>query len=391
VRLRVGSAPVTKANPITVTSDTTSVLTAPRQHRPKFKGNDQFLRELRSRVNAYFETTKKSPRDVPAMYFKTATILVWLVATYVTLVFFVTSPWAVVPLAMLLGLAFAAVGFNIQHDGGHKAVSDRQWVNRLMAVSMDLMGGSSYIWDFKHNAIHHTYTNINGHDDDINVGMLGRLSPEQPRYKFHRLQHVYMWLLYGFLMVKWQLFDDFYQLARGKIGSHRIPRPRGKDLAVFVIGKIFFFSMIFVVPMMLHSVWTVLGVYLIAAFVEGIVTSIVFQLAHCVEEAEFPVPSINDAGLEQMDNAWAVHQVQTTVNFAGRNPVLSWLLGGLNFQIEHHLFHKICHVHYPALSKVVEETCREFGIQYKAHRTFVSALGSHARFLMMMGRPTSSN
>jgi linoleoyl-CoA desaturase len=324
------------------------------------------------------------------MYFKTATIVSVLVATYLVLLLAVTSVWAVVPLAILLGLTFAAVGFNIQHDGAHKAYSDRQWVNRLMAISMDLMGGSSYVWDIKHNSIHHTYTNINGHDDDIDVGVLGRLSPEQPRLKFHRLQHFYMWFLYGFLMIKWQLFDDFFQIARGKIGHHKIQRPRGKDLLIFVGGKVFFFSMVFVIPMLLHSVWAVLGVYLLAAFVEGVVTSIVFQLAHCVEEAEFPVPSTNDAGLQQMGNAWAVHQVQTTVDFARRNRVLCWLLGGLNFQIEHHLFHKICHVHYPALSKVVEETCAEFGVRYQAHRTFVSALGSHARFLMAMGRPKSA-
>lgn len=324
------------------------------------------------------------------MYFKTATLVTVLVTTYLLLLLVVTSPWVVVPLTVLMGLSFASIGFNVQHDGGHKSYSDRQWVNKLMSISMDLMGGSSYLWDIKHNSIHHTYTNINGHDDDINVGFLGRLSPEQPRYKFHRFQFLYLWFLYGFLMVKWQLFDDFYQLAKGTLGGRKFARPRGKDLALFVGGKVFFFSMVFVVPMMLHSVWMVLGIYLLAAFVEGITTSIVFQLAHCVEEAEFPVPSVNDAGLEQMDNAWAVHQVETTVNFARRNFVLSWLLGGLNFQIEHHLFHKICHVHYPALSKVVEDTCRDFGIQYRAHRTFLGALASHARFLFAMGMPKAT-
>ena len=90
-----------------------------------------------------------------------------------------------------------------------------------------------------------------------------------------------------------------------------------------------------------------------------------------------------------METDWAVHQVQTTVDFARRSRVLSWFLGGLNFQVEHHLFSKICHIHYPALSKVVEETCREFGIVYASHKTFWSALASHARWVTLMGRADS--
>ena len=154
----------------------------------KFKGNDRFLRELKSRIDAYFERTGYRRRDCPQMYFKTATILAWFVGAYVTLLFFAPTWWVSVPLAVVMGLAVAAIGFNIQHDGGHKAYSDHQWVNRLMASTIDLVGGSSYFWDIKHNSIHHTYTNINGHDDDIDVGVLGRLSPQQPRYAFHRFQ-----------------------------------------------------------------------------------------------------------------------------------------------------------------------------------------------------------
>jgi linoleoyl-CoA desaturase len=151
-----------------------------------------------------------------------------------------------------------------------------------------------------------------------------------------------------------------------------------------------FFSMALGIPMLLHPWWAVIGTYAIAAFVSGVVLSIVFQLAHCVGEAEFPTPVLSASGGEQMQTDWAVHQVQTTVDFARRNRVLSWFVGGLNFQIEHHLLSKICHIHYPALSKVVEETCREFGIRYAAHRTFFSALASHYRWLVLMGRPVTS-
>jgi len=254
------------------------------------------------------------------------------------------------------------------------------------------MGGSSYLWDWKHNAIHHTYTNITGHDDDIDVGLLGRLSPHQPHLPFHRLQGIYLWLLYGFLAVKWHLWDDFYNVAVGRIGGHKIPRPKGKDLAIFITGKVFFFSMAFGIPMLLHPVWAVLAVYGVAAFTSGVVLSVVFQLAHCVEEADFPetVPTTDGSGAERIENAWAVHQVQTTVDFARGSKFLCWFLGGLNFQVEHHLFPRVCHVHYPALSRIVEETCADHDVVYRAEPTLLRALAANVRWLRTMGRPTTA-
>jgi linoleoyl-CoA desaturase len=378
-----------------MTVDSQSVPTAESPDRAanlpklKFDKSDRFIRELRKRVDAYFESTGRRKRDSVRMYFKTATILAWFAAAYLLLLLVVHSWWLILPLAVVLGVSIAAIGFNVQHDGGHKAYSDRQWVNKMMAMTLDLMGGSSYLWDWKHNSIHHTYPNIDGHDDDIDVGILGRLSPQQPRYWFHRLQGIYLWGLYGFLAIKWHFWDDFYNVAIGRIGGHKIPRPRGKDLAVFIGGKVIFFSMAFVIPMMLHPWWAVLSVYAIAAFCSGVVLSIVFQLAHCVGEAQFPVPMAQSDGSERMEADWALHQVQTTVDFARNNRFLCWFLGGLNFQIEHHLFSKICHVHYPAVSKVVEEVCNEFGICYSAHKTFLAALASHYRWISEMGQPVA--
>jgi len=353
----------------------------------KFTGSDRFIRELRRRVDAYFEQTGRSRRDCPGMYFKTASVLAWFVGAYLLLLFVVTSWWSVLPLAIILGVATAAIGFNIQHDGGHKAYSGRRWINKIAAMTLDLMGGSSYLWDWKHNSINHTYPNIAGHDDDIDVGILARLSPQQKRFGFHRLQGIYLWLLYGFLAIKWHFYDDFYNVSVGRIGGHKIPRPRSKDLVIFIAGKLAFFSLAFGIPILLHPLWTVLVVYAIAAFVSGVVLSVVFQLAHCVEEADFPVPVQDANGQLRMPTDWAIHQVQTTVDFARGNRVLCWFLGGLNFQIEHHLFSRICHVHYPALSKIVEELCHEFGIRYAAHKSFWSALASHARYVTEMGRP----
>jgi linoleoyl-CoA desaturase len=349
----------------------------------KFGVGDDFLKVLKRRVDRYFRFTGLSPHDNPRMYAKTAIILLWLCASYALLVFGVSKWWEAVPLAASLGLAMAAVGFNIQHDGGHKAYSRRKTINRLMAATLDLIGGSSYIWNHKHNTIHHTYPNIDGEDDDINVGLLARISPHQRRLKFHRLQHLYMWLLYGFLSIKWQLLDDFWNVAVGRIGRHRFARPKGWDLAVFIGGKALFFGLAFALPMVRHSIWNVLGLYAIVSLVNGVTLATVFQLAHVVGEAAFPMP---DPVTGRMEHQWAIHQIETTVDFARGNRMLTWYLGGLNFQVEHHLFPRICHVYYPRIVRLVEKACRQHGVRYSAHESLTEGVISHFRWLRQMGR-----
>lgn len=354
----------------------------------KFEGSDAFHKALKARIDRYFRYTGKSARDCWQMYLKTAIVFSWAAASYAVLVFVDGSWWTAIPAAVSLGVAMAAIGFNIQHDGGHKAYSNKPWVNKLMGCSLDLIGGSSYVWDHKHNTVHHTYANITDHDDDINVGFLARMSPHQPWHRFHRLQHIYLWFLYGFLPIKWQLFDDFYNIARGKIGSYKFARPKGQDLAILIGGKAFFYTVAFVIPMMFHSWWLVLLAYVLTMWVMGLLLAVVFQLAHVVEEADFPMPVGTDPA--KLQAHWAVHQVQTTVDFARGNPVWCWFLGGLNFQIEHHLFPRICHIHYPRLSRLVENTCKEFGIQYNQHRGFFTGVASHFRWLRQMGQPSAS-
>ena len=158
-------------------------------------------------------------------------------------------------------------------------------------------------------------------------------------------------------------------------------------LIVFIVGKLVFFSMALVIPMLLWGVWAVLLFYAVAAFVQGVTLSVVFQLAHCVEDADFPLPNCRTSRIE---NDWAVHQVETTVDFARKNRLVAWFTGGLNFQIEHHLFPRICHVNYPAISRLVEETCKEFGVEYVVHETFFGCVASHFRWLRRMGMPDAA-
>jgi linoleoyl-CoA desaturase len=287
----------------------------------------------------------------------------------------------------VLGTAMAGIGFNVMHDGGHQAYSERRWVNRLMALALDLVGGSSYIWQWKHGRFHHTWVNIAGHDSDIDLGVLGRLSPLQPRRPWHRWQHFYLWPLYGVTAIRWHLYGDFRDMITGTVGERPFTRPRGWDLAGFVIGKLVFFTLAFGLPLFFHSIGTVLIFYALVSAVAGVLLALVFQMAHVVEEAAFPVP---DATGKHMDTPWAIHQIQTTVDFARDNRALNWMIGGLNFQIEHHLFPRISHVHYPAIARVVEEACREHGVTYLAHRSFAAGIASHYRLLRRLGRPVAS-
>jgi linoleoyl-CoA desaturase len=353
----------------------------------KFGTDHSFQLELRRRVDEHFRTTGRRQRDCWQMYLKTVIVIATLAIPYWLLVFVVHTWWQSVPLAVLIGFAAAGIGFNIQHDGGHRAYSDHRWINTLMAMTLDFIGGSSYLWHWKHGVIHHTYVNVTGHDSDLNLGIFGRLTPHQPRRAFHRWQHLYLWPLYGFVAIRWQLVDDFRRLIVGRIGSHRIRRPTGADLVLLVAGKAIFFAWAFGVPLLFHPVSAVLVHYGVAALVLGTTLSVVFQVAHSVGEAVFPLPS---AGTRCIERAWAIHQVETTVDFARPSRVVAWFLGGLNFQIEHHLFPRISHVNYPAISKLVEQTCRDFGVAYTEHRSLRQGVTAHFRWLRRMGMPNTT-
>jgi linoleoyl-CoA desaturase len=360
-------------------------MTAAGLPQPRFENDTGFFRELKQRVDAYFDETGVRRRDNLQMYVKTAVILAWLGSSYGLLLFVAATWWQATLLSISLALAATAIGFSIQHDANHGAYSRNRIVNRMMAGTLDLMGASSYVWHWKHNIFHHTYTNLYGADEDINIGVFGRLSPSQPRRRIHRLQQFYLWLLYGFLFLKWQLFDDFKNIGQGRIAQNRFPRPRRSRLFEFVGGKLLFGTWAFVIPMLLHPWWCVLLLYACTAFIAAVMTSVVFQLAHCGEHTAFPtVPATG-----KVANTWAVHQVETTANFSPRNRLLTWYLGGLNYQIEHHLFPKICHVHYPRISGIVEAVCTKYGIRYHAHKSLLPAMSSHWRWLRQMGRPVS--
>jgi linoleoyl-CoA desaturase len=379
------SPSVAQVDPIGPLKDPNSSSSADRVARPKFPKDTGFQAEVGRRVAAYFRETGRRDRDCWQMYLKSVIILAWCVTSYVLLVFFTSHWWAAIPLALCFAVGLGAIGFSIQHDGGHQAYSRRRWLNKLAAYSLDVMGASSYLWHWKHHIFHHTYSNISGQDTDIELGPILRVSPHQERRWFHRWQHLYLWPLYGLMSGRWHLWGDFKEFVTCRMGPHQFPPPKAWDRVVFWTAKLWSIAVLLVMPMFFHPIWLVLLFYLLVTGSLGIIMSVVFQLAHCVEEADFPMP---DPDTNRMKDAWAIHQAQTTVNFARRSRILSWYLGGLNFQIEHHLFPHVCHVHYPALSKIVEATCKEYGVRYSVHRTFLTGLRSHYRWLRRMGQAT---
>ena len=349
---------------------------------PKFVGDNSFQVELRRRVAEYFRQSGRPQRDCPLLYAKTFILLVLFFGLYVVLVFAAQTWWQALAMAVLLGMMTAGIGLNVQHDGSHHGFSSRRWVNKLMAMTLDLIGGSSYVWHYRHTVLHHTYVNITGHDTDIDLGGLARVTPYQRRLDIHRWQHLYMWPLYGLMAIRWQIIGDYRDVIRGEIAGHPIPRPQGWDLVVLLGGKLLFLALALVLPMFFHPWWVVLLFYVVVGMVTGIILSVVLQLAHTVEKAEFVAPT----EANRIENAWAIHQVESTVDFARGSRAAAWLLGGLNYQIEHHLFPRICHVNYPAMSTIVERTCRDFGVEYHEHRSFGAGLVSHFRWLKHMGQ-----
>ena len=313
------------------------------------------------------------------MYAKAAALIGASVWSYTVLVVQAETPLAVLLSGTLLSLALVGIGFNIQHDGNHGTFSRRPWVNRLAGFTLDLIGASSYFWKDKHNHNHHVYTNIPGEDADIHLGPMARLSADQPWFWWHRYQHVYLWVLYTFVHLRY-LYSDLQRLALGKNDGLTAGYPKGADMAWLLAGKAFFLTVAFVIPLTRHTVGHVLGVYVLVSMGMGLIFSVVFQLAHTVDVVEHPVAGDLDHRPE-----WVVHQIATTANFATGSRLATFLLGGLNHQREHHLFPRVAHVHYPALERVVREVCDEHGVPCRENVTLTDALRSHYRFVREMG------
>ncbi len=351
---------------------------------PKFAPSSLSVHaELKRRVNEYFNNNKIVPTGNGKLYQKAITLLSGYIFLYVHLVFFTPVAWLAILECVLLGLFTSGIGFNVMHDGAHGSFSQNKSVNRLAALTLDFLGASSVMWSNKHNIIHHTYTNIDGVDDDIEAKPFLRLAPTQKRYLLHKYQHIYFWFLYGLLYLFWVFFTDYRKYFSGKVGSVPLKKLSISDHMLFWAFKLLHFGMYVVLPIYLCGFTPWLIGFLVYTATSGVVLSIVFQLAHTVEETSFP-EAIQPAN--KMDDEWAIHQLKTTANFATGNKIITWFVGGLNFQVEHHLFPKISHAHYPEISKIIKDACIEMGVPYIEHPKMRTAIASHISHLKKMGQ-----
>jgi linoleoyl-CoA desaturase len=347
-----------------------------------FEGGGTFLRETRREVELYLSDPRTSRSGIRKLYAKAVIAVALSVISWTCLILAPHEP--VVVAACFAGLAMGLIltALCVQHDANHGAFFRKDRYNHLLGWTADtLLGFSSYAWRFKHNVSHHTYTNVDGCDDDVNQVPLARFAPSQQPRRWYRFQHLYIWPMYTLVGVRWQTTGDLVSLVRGRFAQTTMRFPRGWNLAALVVGKTLFFAWTLVIPLFFFPWWVVVAVYIGWTMILSLVMVTTFQLAHCVEEATF----VSRDELIAERRVWAVHEVETTVDFCPNNRILTWLLGGLNFQIEHHLFPQIAHIHYPAIAPTVEAVCREFGVRYSAYPTLGQAIGAHLRFLRQLG------
>jgi linoleoyl-CoA desaturase len=319
------------------------------------------------------------------MYLKTAVALAWWLGAYLLLLLGHFPPLVNIVLCVVWAMGIASVGFNVVHDANHSGYSDNPHLNDLISFSAEMLGMSGFRWRIKHNVWHHTYTNIAGFDDDVETYGLMRLTPRTSWKPLYKLQVWYFPLVYSLIGFDF-IMRDFLMVFFGKSdANHVYPKLRYTDKVTFWAGKLFYFIIMLVLPALVFPWWQVLIGFLVVMLTVGLVMGVVFQLAHINCDAKFPVPVGNPP---HIDKEWAVHQVEATSDFAPHNWLLTLYIGGLNFQIEHHLLPHICHLNYPRLAPIVRKTCEEFGIHYNCYATWREAFACHVREIQLLGHTT---
>jgi linoleoyl-CoA desaturase len=350
--------------------------------------NNSFSESLHAEVKQYFLNNNIKHTGNWRLYLKSV-ILIPLALTLYILLITAQLPLAVSLLfCVLLGLSIASIGFNVMHDSCHGSYSGSKRINYIMGLTMNALGANAFIWKIKHNIVHHTYTNLDGMDDDIAKSPVLRHCFSQTYKPLHRYQHLYMFFFYGISYILWALYTDFDKYFKRSIHTTPINKIPPVEHFIFWFSKVLYVVFYLALPIFMVGFSKFIIGYLLTCAVVGITLSLVFQLAHVIEITEFTdVKQTQDTNI-RIEDSWAVHQLKTTANFATQNKVISWFVGGLNFQVEHHLFPKISHIHYPALSPIVQRVCAQYGLPYNCIPSMLTAIGSHYRTMRRFGQET---
>lgn len=358
------------------------------RYKFKNKKDQDFWTTLRTRVNAYFQENDIRRDANDQMIIKTVSVLSMYLVPYLVLIFAGITNWYILmALWIVMGMGKAFIGTTVMHDALHGSYFKDKSKNALMGFSATIIGVDKLIWQIQHNVLHHTYTNIEDTDEDILPRIVFRFSEHQPRMWFHRFQHLYAVIFYCVPLLEWITTKDFIKAFEYR--QLKLIKPGAefrKELAAIILRKIFYYIFFLAVPIYLIGipVWGTVMMIFVSHCITGIMLAMIFQTAHVVQPADF-----FKYETENVEESWAAHQLLTTCNYGMGDKVLSWFLGGLNYQIEHHLFPDVCHIHYPKISSIVQETTKEFGLPYYAFDSFGGAVASHFKHLKMMGSSSS--
>jgi len=360
--------------------------------RVRFKGNprkEEFIKELRARVNAYFTDNNISQYANTEMYLKTVFAVVVWVSTWLWIMSdTLASPWALYGVYLLLGFVHIFIAFNIMHDATHDAYSSKKWVNKLLGYSMDFVGGNQYLFRRMHGA-HHGYVNIRGIDVTLETHGLFRFTPDEPWLPRHKYQHFYTFILYALAMLQWVTMKDFkWFFGEAHIGNQKNIKHPPKEFVALFIGKTVFYGLTLILPMIFvsHAWYTILGAWVFMHILPGLTFALIFQVTHVYEGTTYPLP--DEEG--NIDNNYALHVLETTADFSRHNRLGSWLMGGINIHVIHHILPQVCHVHYPALTKILKQVCDEFGIEYQENPNIWVALKKHYIILKHLSHPDAT-
>lgn len=350
------------------------------------KDKNQFFPTLKKRVDEHFLNHNLSRHADHRMVIKTIILLSAYIVPFIVIL--LTQPPLAIALLLwfVMGLGIGGIGMSVMHDANHGAYSSNETVNSWLGYSLNLAGGAVLNWKLQHNVLHHMYTNVVPMDEDIQDRLVVRLSPHTQVRGIHQFQWIYAFFFYGILTLYWVVAKDFVQFVSFTRSGVNTQSKKENIITMvkLILMKIVYFIVFFYVPLAFFnmSFGEVLAGFLLMHFTAGLVLTVIFQLAHTVEGTDHPLA--NEKGI--IENDWAIHQLQTTVNFSRHNRWLSWYVGGLNFQVEHHLFPRICHVHYPAIAPIVKQTAEEFGLVYLENESFNDALLSHVSTLRRFGK-----
>ena len=268
--------------------------------------------------------------------------------------------------------AFFTIRFGfLMHSGNHASSSPYPIVNRIISYCMDLGGASSLIWRHEHQLSHHLYTNIIGKDNDCDIGNpIIRLHPHIKHRWWHRYQLPILFLGMTFGLYKW-IFAEFYTLYSRKIGSVNMKYPTKIDFIINIIFKIFFLVSFIFLP----TYYFGFKQAMILLFIRQSITSLVIENIFIVNHIQ---PSLHSHNSEIH---WSINQIKTSCNWSSNSRFFNWFTGGLNNQIEHHLFPTMNPYLYTRISPIVKNTCKKHHIPYNDFPTFWDAWISMIKFI----------